>query len=332
MGATSPDIEIYSIDESFLDLTGFAWRDRKAYANDLRETVRKWTGIPTCVGLGPTKTLAKLANWLAKHDDSFGGVCDFTDAVLRAEAMARIRAREVWGIGPASARKLAVIGVSTAADVAALDHRRARELLTVAGERIVFELRGKSCIAFEHLAPQRKGCAVTRSFSDRVTRLDQMLEAVSSHATRLAEKLRRHGLGTDFVTVFFHTSPFGTDPQHSAQRSIALLEATNDTLELVRASQAAVRAAWREGYRYSKAGVFTTDLVPIAKSQRALFGRTRERSERLMHALDSINTRYGRGTVFPAANGIRRSWDTRFDMRSPRFTTRIDELPVVAAK
>jgi DNA polymerase V len=183
--------------------------------------------------------------------------------------------------------------VSTAADIAALDHRRARELLTVAGERIVFELRGKSCIAFE---------------------------------------LRRHGLGTDFVTVFFHTSPFGTDPQHSAQRSIALLEATNDTLELVRASQAAVRAAWREGYRYSKAGVFTTDLVPIAKSQRALFGRIRERSERLMHALDSINTRYGRGTLFPAANGIRRSWDTRFDMRSPRFTTCIDELPVVAAK
>lgn len=133
------------------------------------------------------------------------------------------------------------------------------------------------------------------------------------------------------MTVFFHTSPFANDPQHGAQRKITLLEATNDTLELVKAAQAAARAVWRDGFRYSKAGLFTTDLVTIDKSQRALFGGNPDRGERLMAALDQVNTKYGRGTLFPAATGIQRPWSTKFDMRSPRYTTNVKELPIVCA-
>lgn len=312
----SPDVEVYSIDESFLDLTGMGGRDLVAHAHELRATVRRWTGIPTCVGLGPTKTLAKLANWTAKHDASLDGVCDFTDEAKRLAVMATIPVGEVWGIGPASARKLEALGCMTAADLAGLNHNQARKLLTVVGERIVHELRGVSCLPLELVAPQRKGCAVTRSFSGRVDDLDTMLEAAAAHATRLGEKLRRHGLATDALTVFFHTSTHDAGPQHGAQRTVHLPEATNDTLALIAAAKYGVQAAWREGHRYSKCGVVTVDLIRLEDAPRPLFdGIDRERSARLMAALDAVNARFGRGTLVPAAAGLKRPWSTKFERR-----------------
>lgn len=328
----SPEIEVYSIDESFLDFSGFGGRDLTVYAQELRSTVGQWTGIPTCIGIGPTKTLAKLANWTAKHDPALNAVCDFSNAETRAAIMPRIPVGEVWGIGRASAAKCAAIGVNTSADLAALDHNRARQLMTVVGERIVFELRGQSCLALEQVAPQRKGCAVTRSFSGRVDDKDTMLEAVSAHAMRLGEKLRRHGLATDFVTVFFHTSTHDSGPQHAAQKSVTLPEATNDSLALIAAARAGVRAVWREGFRYSKVGIMTVDLVPLDHAPKPLFdGKDREKSARLMGALDAVNAKFGRGALIAAAAGIERPWSTKFEMRSPRYTTRVDELPVVLA-
>ena len=232
----------------------------------------------------------------------------------------------------ASAAKLEAVGVRTAGDLATFDHQRARQAITVVGERIVFELRGEGCLALEHVAPQRKGCAVTRSFSGRVTDLPVMLEAVSAHAVRLGEKLRRHGLGTDFVTVFFHTSPHDTGPSRSVQHTVTLPEATNDSLELIKAAKAGAQRIWRDGYRYSKAGLMTVDLVPVESAQRALFdGFDRQRSARLMTALDAVNAKFGRGALIPASAGIERSWSTKFDLRSPRYTTRFDELPFASA-
>jgi DNA polymerase V len=332
----SPEIEVYSIDESFLNLSGMGGRDLVAHARELRATVRQWTGIPTCVGLGPTKTLAKLANWLAKHDPELGGVCDFTDPVRRREAMARIPVGEVWGVGAASVAKLDRIGCRTAADLAALDHKRARQLLTVVGERIGHELRGISCLPLELVAPQRKGCAVTRNFAGRVDDLDTVLEAIAAHATRLGEKLRRHGLATDALTVFFHTSTHDLgEPQHGAQRTVTLPEATSDTLRLVAAAKAGVRAVWRPGhrYRYSKCGVVTVDLVRLEDAPRPLFdGIDREHSAKLMDVLDAVNARFGRGTLVPAATGLKRAWSTKFNMRSPRYTTRLEELPTARTR
>ena len=331
----APEIEIYSIDESFLDLTDVQPADRDQLARDLRATVLRWTGIPTCVGIGPTKTLAKLANHIAKHEPELGGVCDLTDATTRAGWMRATKLEEVWGIGPASARKLRALGCDTVADVAAIDPRPARKSLTVVGERLVYELRGMPCIGLEAVAPTRKGCAVTRSFSSRVEDRATMEQAVATHAARLGEKLRREGLGTDHVTVFFHTSEHDVGaPQRSVTTVVTLPEATSDTMILAKAATWGARRVWRDGYRYSKAGLITVDLVPLATSQRALIGGLdRERGGALLEALDACNRRWGRGAVVPASAGFapRRTWSTKFEMRSPRYTTRVDELPVVRA-
>ncbi len=329
------DIEVYSIDESFLDMAPVAPEHREELGRDLRSTVSTWTGIPTCVGIGSTKTLAKLANKIAKSTPQLRGVCDLTSDEARREWLPLVDLADVWGIGGASQTKLAAFGCRTAADVAALDPKLARKALTVVGERIIHELRGEPCIDLEAVAPTRKGCAVTRSFAGRVDDLDMMLEAIAAHATRLGEKLRHHGLATDHVTVFFHTSPHDIGPSRSVSTTVDLPEASNDTLVLVRAAKWGARRIWKSGYRYAKAGLMTVDIVPLDGSQRALIGALdRDRSGRLMAALDACNSKLGRGTVFPASAGIarqRKTWITKFDMRSPRYTTRIDELPVVGS-
>ncbi len=201
-----PRIEVYSIDESFLDISDVRMVDRVTLARDMRETVQAWMGIPTCVGIGATKTLAKLANHVAKKNPALGGVCDLIDPAAYDHWMAWIPPEDIWGVGPANARKLGALGCESAADVRDLDTRLVRKALTVVGERLVRELRGEACLDLEEVAATRKGCAVTRSFSDRVEDRATMEQAVAAHATRLGEKLRREGLGTDHVTLFFHTS------------------------------------------------------------------------------------------------------------------------------
>ncbi|MCJ2039014.1 Y-family DNA polymerase [Methylobacterium sp. J-059] len=333
----SPRIEIYSIDESFLDISDVRERDRESLARDMRETVRAWTGIPTCVGIGPTKTLAKLANHVAKKNPILGGVCDLTDPEQYDHWIIRVPVADIWGVGPANARRLEALGCDSAADVRDLDPKIARKAMTVVGERLVHELRGTPCLDLETVAATRKGCAVTRSFSERVEDRATMEQAVATHASRLGEKLRREGLATNHVTVFFHTSEHDRDrPQRSVSTVVTLPEATSDTLALVKAATHGVRKTWRDGYRYSKAGVVTTDLMSLAASQRAMPGLgqlDREMGAALMEALDACNRRFGRGAVVPGAAGFapKREWSTKFEMRSPRYTTRVDELPVVAA-
>lgn len=336
----SPAVEIYSIDESFLDLSDVRDRDRVTLARDLRATVRAWTGIPTCVGIGPTKTLAKLANHIAKTIPDLDGVCDLTDPVAYDHWLCRISVAEVWGIGRASLAKLIGLGVDTVADLRDLDPRPVRKAMTVVGERIIYELRGLACLPLELLPAQRKGCAVTRSFSRRITERETLEQAVAAHATRLGEKLRRGGLGTTHVSVFYHTSEHDRgDPMRSVSTTVTLPEATNDTLSLIKAAQAGVARTWREApgdrpWRYSKAGVVTTDLKLLEDAPRALIGQLdRERSAPLMAAMDACNARFGRGAVVPARAGLteKRTWSTKFEMRSPRYTTQVAELPTAHA-
>jgi DNA polymerase V len=330
----SPRIEVYSIDESFLDLSDVHPDTRGELARDMRSTVHRWTGIPTCVGIGPTKTLAKLANHIAKKHPDLAGVCDLTDEAVRRAWMERVATPEIWGVGAAGQRKLAALGARTVADVAALDPRVVRAAMTVVCERLIHELNGLACMSFDEIAPTRKGCAVTRSFANRVTELPTLLEAIAAHATRLGEKLRRENLGTDHVTVFYHTSPHDEGQSRSVSTTVTLPEATNCTLTLIRAAQAGARRIWKDGPRYAKAGLITTDLVPLERAPRALIGGFDiEQQGRLMAALDACNARFGRGAVVSAAAGIpkKRAWATKFEMRSPRYTTRIDEIPVVSA-
>lgn len=329
----TPAVEVYSIDESFLDLTGFAGRDLIAYAIEIRSTVRRWTGIPTCVGIGPTKTLAKLANFAAKKSlIDASGVCDLSDVAVRNCLLPTIAVEEVWGVGRRSAEKLGMLDIRTVADLRDMDPRHARQVLTVVGERIVHELRGVSCMPLDLVAQPQKGLAVTRSFGQPVTDLDEMLSALVAYATRAAEKLRTAGLCAGHMQVFAHTSPFRGDPPYSGAASSAIGPQTDETFTLIKHATALLHRLWRHGFRYSKAGVMLTDLVPREKVQPTLFDALdRERSGRLMAAMDAVNARMGRGTLAPATAVAGRTWRMRQEHRSPSYTTCLADLPIVQA-
>jgi DNA polymerase V len=218
-----PTIENYSIDESFLNLGEFSEREVEPLARELRERVHRWVGIPTCVGIAPTKTLAKVANFIAKKRPQYRGVCDLRSSRVRAELLSTVPVDEVWGIGSASAAKLSRIGVQTAADLADLRPDNARALLTVTGARTVYELRGISCMPLELLEPTRKGIAVTRSFGAPVTSWQEMHEAIASYATRAAEKMRRYKVAAENIFVFMHTNTFNNWPARSFEPDCLLV-------------------------------------------------------------------------------------------------------------
>lgn len=326
------EIEIYSIDESFLDLEPFADRDLVAHANVMRDQVRRWTTIPTCVGIGPTKTLAKLANAAAKKNPLFDGVADLRDPVIRTFVLDRFPVGDVWGVGRATATKLAEQGVTTAGQLRDMQMKQARGLGTVVLERLVAELQGVAASVVEVVEPQRKGMAVTRSFGTPVTKLETLIGAVAQYSMRAGEKLRSHGLVAGQLTVFFHTNPHRRDrPQHHGARRLTLSPMTADSLELLAAARRGVEAAWRDGHAYTKAGILLDDLVAAERRPRTLFEGDPDRRARLMTALDEVNGRFGRFTAVPAAQGFTRDWKMRAEAKSPAWTTRIEEIPVVVA-
>nr|WP_314471496.1 Y-family DNA polymerase [uncultured Sphingomonas sp.] len=327
------EVEIYSIDESFLDLAPFADRDLVIHANAMRRQVQRWTTIPTCVGIGPTKTLAKLANAATKKNPLFDGVADLRDETIRGFVLDRFPVAEVWGVGRATAAKLATLGVATAGQLRDMQMKQARGLGTVVLERLVAELQGVAASVVEVVEPQRKGMAVTRSFGTPVTDLETLMGAVAQYAMRAGEKLRSHGLVAAQLTVFFHTNPHNRDrPQHHGSRRMTLHPMTDDSLELLAAARRGVEAAWRDGFAYTKAGIMLDDLVAADLRPRTLFEGHTDRRARLMTALDEVNGRFGRYTAVPAAQGFKRDWRMRAEAKSPAWTTRIAEVPVVSAR
>jgi DNA polymerase V len=329
-----PTVETYSIDESFLNLTEFRSRDIEALTRELRDRVHRWTGIPTCVGLGPTKTLAKLANFAAKKRPVYRGVCDLRSPEIRAAVLPTIPIEEVWGVGGASAAKLEKLGVRTAAELAAMEPDLARRLMTVTGGRTVMELRGVSCMPLELVEPVRKGIAVTRSFGAAVCTWSMMSEAVVSYAARAAEKLRHHKVTATHISVFMHTSAHNNDPWYSNAASGSFLEATNDTGELVSLAVRLAERSWRDGFRYAKAGIILTELLPETTLQPALWGDVdREKRAKLWKVVDGLNLSLGRGMVVPLGSGLDNAkWKVRASFRSPRWTTRWDEIPRAKAR
>ncbi|WP_296221295.1 DUF4113 domain-containing protein, partial [uncultured Sphingomonas sp.] len=277
-------------------------------------------------------TLAKLANAAAKKNPLFDGVADLRDPALRTWVLDRFPAADVWGVGRATAAKLAELGITTAGQIRDMQLKQARGIGTVVLERLVAELQGVAASAVEVIEPQRKGMAVTRSFGLPVYDLETLMGAVAQYAMRAGEKLRSHGLVAGQLTVFFHTNPHKRDrPQHHGTRRVTLHPMTADSLELLAAARRGVEAAWRDGYAYTKAGVMLDDLIAADLRPRTLFEGDVERRDRLMTALDEVNSKFGRFTAVPAAQGFRREWKMRAESRSPAWTTRIDEVPVVNA-
>lgn len=320
-----PAVEPYSIDEMFMDYRGLAG-DLVSLSANIRATVRRVAKIPTCVGIGSTKTIAKLANKIAKKDRQGSGVCDLRHREKRQAHYRTLAVDEVWGLGPASVAKLAKAGVKSVAEFVAMAPDEARDLLTVVGLRTHAELRGISCAPFASAGPARKSIAVTRSFGKAVTLWPEMEQAISAYATRAGEKLRHHGLQATALQVFMNTNFFNNDPRYSAGLTVEI-EPTADTFALISAAVRIAAKLWRPGFRYQKAGVILVDLFRRQDLPITMFpSRDPEKSAKLMQVMDAINAREGRGTIRPATVPASPVWAGRQRNVSPRYTTRLEEI------
>jgi DNA polymerase V len=323
----TPNLEIYSIDEAFLSLAGFEARC-EAHARELRRTVQQWTGIPVSVGIAPTKTLAKVANRLAKKDAAAAGVRSLLDEPSQREALALLELTDLWGIAGRLAARLCAIGITTPLQLRDADHRLVRERFSVVLERMVLELRGVACIGLEEVTPDRKSLIASRSFDKAVETRRGLEEAVSVYTARAAEKMRRQNLATASIAVWIQTNSFKPgERQYSASKAVRLPVATADTGKLIAAATAGLGIIFKPGYRYKKAGVTFLDLVAADRAQGGLFDRPDDaRSMRRIRAVDQLNARFGRGAVAFGTSGVRHSWGLRREFISPRYTTVWDEL------
>ncbi len=330
----SPNIEVYSIDESFLDLSGVNQKDHAAYGAEIRQRVAEWLGLSVCVGIGPTKTLAKFANHLAKKNAVFNGVCDLHALTRpeRMEWMSKIEVGEVWGVGRRISKRLAAMGIDTVLELRNASPKEIRAQFGVVMERTCSELRGISCLALEEVAPPKQQIMSSKSFGAPVETIEELQEAVASYMARAAEKLRQQHTVSAAVYVFVETNRFRDDePQHNAGITVPLTDGCDDTRTLTAAAFRGLKAIYRAGFRYKKAGVMLTLLSDKDARQATLFDDTTasEKSARLMAAMDAINREFGRDTLRSAAIGMQKRWAMRAGNRSPGYTTRWEELPVV---
>ncbi|MGE6212560.1 Y-family DNA polymerase [Comamonas aquatica] len=340
--------EIYSIDECFIgDLDGIRDLTRRAFA--VRERILCWTGIPSCIGLAPTKTLAKLCNHVAKDAERKPGsypaelarVCNWAELSREQhiDLLRRTPAGDVWGIGRRIAARLAEHGILTALDVARMPATQARDEWSVLLERTVRELQGFSCISLEQAPAPKQQIACTRSFGHPINVLPPLIEAVSEFASRAAEKLRHGNQCAGALLVFAHSSPFRPGPRFNKSTTIQLHPPTSDTTVLVGAAVAGIRRIYETGYQLAKSGVMLLDLTSATNQVQGdlLFDAPAAKRDhsKLMEAMDKINERYGKATVHIASTGRTQEdedgWRMKQERRTPRYTTKLDEIPIARA-
>jgi DNA polymerase V len=328
----SPRQEVNSIDESFLDFTGMK-RDLVAYGQEIKETVIRWTGLPICVGIGHSKTLAKLANHYAKKQPTFGGVCDFTcmshdeiDAVLET-----LPVSAVWGIGRRLEASLRGHGVDTVLRLKRANIKRLRDRFGITMQRTVQELNGEAWLEMDEQIPTGKQVMSSRSFGERVDNLPALREAISYHAANAAQRLRKQGLFTSAVSVSIQNSPFDQAEFYGKTETVVLPSPTDCSLQITNAALWIVKKIYRSRIYYQKAGVMLSELVPEEGQQTDLLGfsDTSNRSGGLMEAMDNINKKYHRSTIHLASEGVDRTWSMRRSFKSPNYTGDWKELPVV---
>lgn len=341
--------EIYSIDESFIDLSGVRG-DLIKRSRVIRERVLQWVGIPCCIGIAQTKTLAKLANHVAKTAERKPGIypaelaqiCNLAslDRAAFESILAATAVDEVWGVGRRIAAQLKEGGIQTVLDLSRLDLGTVRQRWSVVLERTVRELQGQPCVGLEDVEPDKQQIACTRSFGRPVTELADLREAVSEFASRAVEKLRRQSGQANQVLTFVRTSPFRPDPQYSRSIVMPLRRPTADTTQIIQAALAGLSCIYKPDFLYAKAGVMLLDLQPDSVQQGELNLEPENDKDvepgkgRLMGALDLLNRRYGRGTVLVASTGMegdRRRWAMKQERRTPQYTTRWEDMPVVRA-
>lgn len=328
----APRVEVYSIDEAFLDLTGIeSVLSLVEFGQQVRERIGHWIGITVCVGIAPTKTLAKLANHAAKKYPATQGVVDLTNPDRQRRLLALVPVDDVWGVGRRLSTRLNALGITTALDLANASPRAIRDQFSVVLERTVRELNGESCIELEEIPPTKKQIVCSRSFGVKVTQFELLREAICEYATRATEKLRKEQQQAKVMTVFIRTSPFkDNEPQYSNSASGELLIPSCDTRDFIELASHLLKRIWKDGFRYAKAGIMLSDFYDPGMFQPGLFDdvSTRSNSQQLMSVLDTIN-QSGAGKVFFAGQGTKKDWSMKREHLSPAYTTRWDQLPRV---
>lgn len=334
----TPNLEIYSIDESFLQIETVLkqYRDTVDFGRQVKQAVKGTTGLPVCVGIGASKTLAKFANHLAKKHPQFSGVCDVNAMSREAlyQWMSETEVGEVWGIGRQIAKKLKAQKIQSVFDLLQTSPQAMRQQFGVVMERLCYELRGVSCLKLEEVTPAKQQIIASRSFGKLVTSQTELAQSVATHAARAAEKLRSQDGVTGALTVFIQTNPFKqNEPQHHQSITIPLAEATDNTLTLTNAALAGLQRIYQPHFRYKKAGVILNLISDKPTMQQSLFEdvQSKGKSASLMKAVDAINTRFGNAVIRSAAAGThhtKQAWQMRSNNRSPNYTTQWDELPI----
>jgi DNA polymerase V len=328
----SPLQEIYSIDECFLDLSGFDPASLSDYGQKIRKTVKRDVGIPVCVGIADTKTLSKLANHCAKKGLSGrNGVCDFgqLNSQQLSELFSRIPVGEVWGVGRKVTEGLSAMNINTAEELRRASPEYLRQQFSIVLVKTFNELNGIPCIELEDAGTPRQQIMVSRSFGAPVSALDDLSESVAYFATRAAEKLRRDGSVAASLCVFIRTNPFNeNEEQYSNSIVLPLPQPTDDTTKLVKAALCGLKSLYRPALHYKKSGVLLMGLHEKGSAQRTLFDDPGEqaRSDKMMYVMDSINRSMGKDSVTIGATGTKKRWTMRRDQKTPSYTTEWNEL------
>lgn len=328
----SPDYEIYSIDEIFLGLKGYEKWDLTEYGKQIREYILQSTHLPVSVGIAPTKTLAKVANFFAKRQSYLDGVQVFRQASDAKAKLIHVDVEDIWGIGRKWSSKLRQLGIYNALDLANASAIQMHKKFNVMIAKTVLELQGTSCLDLEEVAP-RKNILVSRSFGHKIEKFNDLREAVTNFATIAAEKLRGQHSYACGILVFVRTNPFSkTDAQYSNSICLKFIKETDNTVVILKTAVLGLQAIYRPGYQYKKAGVMLLDLVVNNISQEDLFiDHDKLNNKILMNALDEINEKYGKKTIQFAVCGVNKAWSMRQENRTPAYTTNWDELLVVRA-
>jgi DNA polymerase V len=326
----TPHIEVYSIDESFMDMTGMN-KNLVQYGKLIKDTVKQWIGLPICVGFGHSKTLAKLANHCAKKLPQFNGVCDLTtmDEAQVDALMERLPVSKVWGVGSKLEEKLNKLGVHNVLRLKHADTKRIRDEFNVVLERTVKELNGESWLEIEETFPEAKQVMSSRSFGKRIDSLQELEEAITYHATNACKRLRRQNLYTNAITVFIQNSPHDQDPYYGPSYTIGLPAPTNNTMQIAKTALWALRKIFRSKVYYLKGGVMLSDLIPAGGQQLDVFGfiQPNNKAQVLMETMDKINSKFPDNTIKLASEGCNRTWAMRRELKSPNYTTNWADLP-----
>lgn len=322
------NMEVYSIDESFLDFSGFECFDLKEYGEKIVKTTTKGTGIPVSLGIAPTKTLSKVANKFANKFPAYKGTCVIDSEEKRIKALQLTEISDVWGIGRRRARLLSKYNVKTAFDFTQLPVGWVRQKMTVTGEQLWKELNVISCIDMEFAPPAKKTICTSRAFGQTIADLEGLKESVSTYAAICAEKLRKQKSCALSLMVFIHTNNFREDlPQYLQNCVIELPVATNSTLEIVKYALIALKRIYKKGYQFKKAGVTITEIIPDAAIQTNIFDNVdREKHARLMSVVDQLNDGFKKNNLRLAVQEGCRRWRLKQEKLSPCYTTRISDV------